>query len=956
MSADRSEDTSADQGERVRPGATGRAATEGLSGRRRMPLSSPGAHAASRSGRLTILRRTFRPGLAELVLVILVLLSAGLLAARPGAEVEMRADVVDQRVSAVSLPFRALRTSVVAQNYFSPAPSTGDTSLTGPWRDRFGRSDDLLREQRAAAPEPLRGLLGEARMILLADAVDSVPSAAGSDVSYVNLRPGLSPDLAARVTLSSGREPKPRTDPKQHYEVMLSTAAADRLDWKVGEARRQPPPPGQEESDSVGYRLVGTFTALAPTDPFWAFAPSAAEPAIDENLDRGITVEATAFVAPDDPEGLLSMRPRFFAWFPIEGIGTADPALVAAQLRSYGATIKDVGYGSGRFASELTDVLEVVDRDIRTSRTLGDLLLSGPLTALLLGLSATAATVAARRRATLEVARARGASGVQLRAASGAAVLLLTLPAAAVGAIVGLAVQPGSGQLQPSGWLWPMLIALLPAVVVAALVPPHPALARRHTRTVAVLALAVVLVATGATVLAVTGRLDPDDPLLVALPGLVAAATAVVAAVIVRWGLPVALRSARRGPRAGALVGGSRAARGGHSVLTGLVALVVGLGIVGMTASVLTTVRDGAREVAWQSTGADLRASGPDMTEERVSAVRALPGVSAAVPVLESRSAFITIGGKRTAVRLFVTDTEALTQMQQGTSDAGATTPSLQRAPDGPLPAIASTDLVTALGGPGGARDGAVLTLRNGEARFGVVDSRATLPGLSGAGLWLLTDREALDARADEPWSPSILLVDTDPGLSGSAAGALADRVGETVGTVAVRDRAAVVDERLGDATVAWLVRVSIVGAALAGLVVLVALVSALGNANRARRHTIAVLLALRARPTEVRRAVTTELAGWMGPGTVVGLALGLGLGALALALVDVAGFVGADEAPLQVSIAAVAALLLGVLALFLAAVWHQTRGLRPNDGRTGRTDLAASPDVAAILREEEWT
>jgi hypothetical protein len=173
---------------------------------------------------------------------------------------------------------------------------------------------------------------------------------------------------------------------------------------------------------------------------------------------------------------------------------------------------------------------------------------------------------------------------------------------------------------------------------------------------------------------------------------------------------------------------------------------------------------------------------------------------------------------------------------------------------------------------------------------------------------------------------------------------------------VAVRVRAAVVDERLGDATVAWLVRVSIVGAALAGLVVLVALVSAVGNANRARRHTIAVLLALRARPTEVRRAVTTELAGWIGPGTLVGLALGLGLGALALALVDVAGFVGADEAPLQVSIAAVAALLLGVLALFLAAVWHQTRGLRPNDGRTGRTDLAASRDVAAILREEEWT
>jgi hypothetical protein len=249
------------------------------------------------------------------------------------------------------------------------------------------------------------------------------------------------------------------------------------------------------------------------------------------------------------------------------------------------------------------------------------------------------------------------------------------------------------------------------------------------------------------------------------------------------------------------------------------------------------------------------------------------------------------------------------------------------------------------------------LTVRAGDARFEVVDSRSTLPGLSGPGLWLLTDREALESRVDERWSPAVLLVDTDAALSGAASAGLADRVGQTVGTVAVRDRAAVVDERLGDATVAWLVRASIAGAALAVLVVLVALISALATANRARRHTVAVLLALRARPTEVRRAVTAELVGWMAPGTVVGLGLGLGLGALALALVDVAGFIGVDEAPLRLSVAAIGALLLGVLALFLSAVRRQTRGLRrTHRGRAGRTDLAGGPAVAATLREEEWT
>jgi hypothetical protein len=921
-------------------------------------------------GRLTISGRAFRPGLAEAVLALLVLLGAGLLMARPGAEVDMRAQVVDQRVSSVSTPLRALRASVIATDFFGVTREGRDTSLTGPWRDLFGRSDFLLREQRAAAPEPLRGLLGEPRMMLLSDGGDPVPPAPGSDVSYVNVRTALSPDVAARITLNSGREPKPRTGQHAHYEILLSTASADRLDWKVGQARRMPPlntgqdggaaePVGLEGApDGVGgYRLVGTFSVLDPTDPFWAAMPSAAEPAVDDNLDRGITVEATAFIAPDDPEGLYSLRPHFSAWFPVGELGTADSSLVAAQLRSYGATLKDVGYGTGRFTSELTDVLETVDRDIQTSRTLGDLLLSGPLTALLLGLSATAASVAARRRATLEVWRARGASGMQMRSVSGAAVLLVTVPAAVVGAAVGLALQPNLGQLPLSTWLWPAVIAGLPAAVVAALVPSHPALARRHTRAVTVLGAVVVLVAFGATVLALTGGLDPDDPLLLALPGLVAAATAVVAVALVRWGLPVALRSARRGRTAGVLVGGSRAARGGPAVATGLVALVVGLGIVAMTTTVLTTVGDGAREAAWQTTGADLRAAGPDMTDERVAAVTALPGVSAAVPVAESRSAFVMLGGKRTVVRLFVTDTESLTRVQQGTTAHGATTMPLDQAPDGPLPVLASTDLVTALGGPSAARDGGVLTLRNGEIRFTVADNLATLPGLSGQGLWLLTDREALDSRAEERWAPSILLVDTDPTLSAAASAELADRVGQTVGTIGVRDRTAVVDERLGDATVAWLVRASIAGAALAVLVVIVALVSALGNANRARRHTVAVLLALRAKPAEVRRAVTAELAGWMAPGTLLGLGLGLGLGALSLALVDVAGFVGVDEAPLRLSSAALGALLLGVLALFAATVWRQTRALRRTDrGPTGRTDLAGGPRVAAILREEEWT
>jgi hypothetical protein len=94
-----------------------------------------------------------------------------------------------------------------------------------------------------------------------------------------------------------------------------------------------------------------------------------------------------------------------------------------------------------------------------------------------------------------------------------------------------------------------------------------------------------------------------------------------------------------------------------------------------------------------------------------------------------------------------------------------------------------------------------------------------------------------------------------------------------------------------------------------------------------------------------------------MAPGTLLGLGLGLGLGALSLALVDVAGFVGVDEAPLRLSSAALGALLLGVLALFAATVWRQTRAHRRTDrGRTGRTDLAGGPRVAAILREEEWT
>lgn len=859
---------------------------------------------------------------AGLLVALVALLGASVLTLWPRGIAAMESEVVGVRVGAASPLARdlMLRTS---QWTITDAEAPG---LTGSMQRTLGPVLAALLAERDAIPAPARDAVGEpyARVSDVTDPLSRTSTGAGADVRFPELMPAAATGLADRVRIVEGRWPADRgqdawatDDPA---EVLVSQAGAERLGWGLGEVR-------DATVRSSGYRLVGTYEVRDPREDYWLHTPAAVGPYVDENLDKGITVRVLGILDPQEVVA-YAQRPMLDAWYPVEGIGHADPTTVAAQLRAAAASAS-APLGGVRFSTGMPALLDDAVADVATSRTLGAFALAGPLAALVLALAVGTQGLVALRRDDLELARARGASGLQVRGFAALDALLLSVPAAAVGAglaaVFGGALAPGTaGDL-----LGPALVALAPGALAAAIVPPPRASAAR-ARLVRALrragAGALVVGAAAATSLALTGRLGPDDPLVVALPALVAAATAVLVVVLVRPGLAALVRVARRAPGPGILVGLARAARGRPGVVAGLLALVVGMGVVVQSTALLATVRGGADDGAWEATGADLRLSGPTMTPELVSRVEAVDGVDLAVAAEVLTPAALTHGGTRTNVEVVVVDAARLAQIDA----AGHRHPHDAALPTtaDPQPVVVSRAVREALGAhaPGAAR----LTAAGVDLPLDDVAVADVVAGLGRSSRWVLVDSAALTAHGLERHTPQVLLVDVDDALDVPAIAALGTTLARIVGTGDVRSLAPVRDAQLSDPTIAWLVRGTIAGAGVALLAVAAALAAALAAAAPARRRSLATLRSLGARPRDLRTAVAAELAGWVVPGLVTGTALGIGLTLVADGIVDLPAFLDAREITLRLDLGALA-LVAGVVVAAAAAATAATVRARPN-------------------------
>lgn len=869
------------------------------------------------ASRIALLVRTLRHRVGAGVLVALVaLLGAGVLTLWPRGVAAMEAEVVGVRVGATSDLARdlALRTS-----RWSP-PDAEAPGLTGTMQRVLGPVQAYLLAARDTVPEPARSLLGEPQ-VRVTDSTDPLERAAdgpGADVRFPELVPAAAPGLLARVRIVEGTVPSDVVPhPNEPTEVLVSASGAARLGWAVGDVRGATLRPG-------GYVLVGTYEALDPSDGYWLHTPAGVGPAVLEDLDKGITVRVLGILDPEVLE-VTTVRPVLDAWFPVSGAGVADPRTVAAQLRATAAD-SAAALGGVRFSTGMPDLLDGAVADVATARTLASFALAGPLAALVLALGVGTQGLVARRRDDLALARARGASGLQVRGLAAAQAWLVALPAAALGAAVATALGSAVGPGTPSDLLSAALVGLVPGLLAAVLVaPPRAAASRsRLTRALRVVgAVALVGAAAAVTALALTARLDADDPLVVALPALLAAATAVLVVALVRPLLGVLVAAARRSPGPGALVGLARAARGRPGVVAGILALVVGTGVVVQSTALLATVQAGAADGAWEATGADLRLSGPRMTPELVAQVEAVDGVRLAVAVESLSPASLRRGAVSGNVEVLVVDSARLARIDAAGFRHGL--PEGLARTDGAVPVVVSTSVHDDTGGP--LPDGTVLEAAGLRIPLTEVDERDVVAGLGRGSRWLLADAGVLAAHGLERFAPNVLLVDVDDALDASAVTALGAHLAEIVGTGDVRSLVPVRDGRLADPTIAWLVRGVLVGAAVAVLAVLAALVAALAAAGPARRRTLAALRSVGARPRDVRTAVAAELTGWVVPGVLVGAALGVGLTLVAVGVVDLPTFLGAREVTPRIDVVALGAVVLAVVAAVTTATLLAARG-----------------------------
>lgn len=872
---------------------------------------------------LPVVRRVLADDLRAGTLVLLVtLVAALLLAAWPRAVQVIADDITGARLAATTPLTRDISSSNQRASYGPPrdgAPST----VPEEWQDTFGLVDGGLRLVHDALPAPLRVGVLDPRMRTSAFDPTVADTSDRSDVTSIKLRETQDPYLTEYVTLTEGRWPTADDAPEVTDEslyvwtartvgIAISAPAAERLAWEVGETRG--------DGRGGGLVLLGTYTADDPDDEYWQHTPSAAGPSIVDSINFGIELTAVAYRGPTlDPH-----LERLDAWFAVDTSSFTYDDLpdVESQLRGLTAVAQpydaDQPGSTLTFSSELLATLGTIQRDVSATTTVVALLAAGPVAGLGLLLLAAVRVVAARRRTALALARARGASGLQVRGLMAVEGLLLGFLGGGLGLLGAVLLVPTG--FAPAVLVGPLIAAVAPAVMLAASTPPAGLRAVRQdpgsrstSRFRWVWEVLVVALATTATVLVLRrGAEDTGtgtDPLVAATPALLAVATAVVVARLAPLALAPVVRLARARRGALSFLGAASATRDRRGQLPPLVGLVVAVTVAVLSTVLLTTMRSGLETQAWDQVGADLRSTGPIVDETTLEQVRAVPGVAAAATVTEVVPAALSTGDDRLQARVLLADPEDLAEAQLDVPGWAVPDLGSPRA-DGALPAVLSSSFEL--------QGGATVTVDGQVVVLDVVSQRPEAPGASTTSNWVLLDRASLADLTGTTYRPRVLLVRLDPALAPADRAAVVAQVGDVTGPSAVEVRADAVDLRLEDPALDGLQRALLL-ATLVGLLVGAATIVLSELMATGRRERLVAVLKILGMPPRGPRVITTwEIAAWAVPALVAGLGLGLLLPVLVAGAVDLRAFTGGATAPPLVYDPVA---LLGVAGTFVAVV-----------------------------------
>ncbi len=777
---------------------------------------------------------------------------------------------------------------------------------------------------RAGADAPLPEILGEARAVTVSSDNQLAESPRTQELT-VAYAPGYDDEML----IVEGRLPEPAAltpaDETSSIEAVLSVETAGQLEWVVGETRTINTLPG-----SIEVALVGLFEAVDPGSDYWQHVPSVLAPKIFDDGNSPRSTTGTAFVHPASlatvhPPGVYTTR----VWYPtdVDGVDAADAEQTVAALRkltsvshTIASSADGVGILSLRFEAEVTGEIELALAQRESTAGVIAMLVAGPVGVAAAVLLLGCRLILERRRPSLRLLSARGASTGQLRALLGIEGVLVGLLPALLGALViavaGAAILGVSPAVSGIGAA--LLLGLTPVVILILLAP---SVAERPTRAdlgrtgsrmrLIIEGVVVGLAAIGLVLLFVRGYSAGVDPLLAATPLLLSLVACLITLRVYPLPLAALHARARRSVGLDAFLGSARALREPAIGLTPVLALVVGVSVAVSSGILLSALQSGITEASRAQIGADMRVTGASFTLEQLERVQEIDGVAAATGLSGAEPATLDINGQKRATFAFVVDATELREVQ---GDGPGMLPpgvSLEPVDGGTMPLVVSGPTAEEIDGSTELRLGSI-----GAEVVGVTSGPVPIGAREN---WVALDASYAEEVLGRDPADRTLLVRLDEGASAAEVeSALIEVLGQGIRI----DTADEIASRIESGPAVQGVRIALLAAtAVAALLSALAIVMTLSLVAGARARVLALLRTLGA-----PRRASTSLALWeIGPPAVAAIIAGTVFGALVplvvLAAVDLRPFTGSSVAPDYRVDPAILALTLGGFVVVATAL-----------------------------------
>ena len=298
------------------------------------------------------------------------------------------------------------------------------------------------------------------------------------------LRGGPSPDRDGQTRDDVGPE---ALDGAPVFETGVSRATADRFGLVLGEVVSllgDPGDPllGRTPQDAYAFaRITGIYEVPDEASDFWLNDPLAIHPVIRalssevQLLDAALVVDPAAHAPLTAFYGQLG-RPLRYTWryFVDDNAITARavPGLITAFRRlevQYPSANVTAG-GNTAMRTGLLEILQGFDAEWAAAESIVAVMAVGPALVALATLALVAVLAARRRRATMALARSRGASGTQVLLPTLVEGLLVAVPPAALATVAAILLVDG-GRAWPSVAMASAVVAIAIAILVGTVVP-----------------------------------------------------------------------------------------------------------------------------------------------------------------------------------------------------------------------------------------------------------------------------------------------------------------------------------------------------------------------------------------------------------------------------------------------------------------------------------------------------